>query len=74
MRPTRRAILLAALGLPVALLPVVIHPRLWALWPAYLGLLALALGADALLSPRRKEVSGSARITSRQMEIRRTRR
>jgi uncharacterized protein (DUF58 family) len=62
MRPTRRAILLAALGLPVALLPVVIHPRLWTLWPAYLGLLALALGADALLSPRRKEVSGAVEI------------
>lgn len=62
MRPTRRAILLAALGLPVALLPVVLHARLWTLWPAYLGLLALALGADALLSPRRKEVSGAVEI------------
>jgi uncharacterized protein (DUF58 family) len=62
MRPTRRAILLAALGLPVALLPVLVHPRLWTLWPAYLGLLALALGADALLSPRRREVSGAVEI------------
>ncbi|MFL6195795.1 MAG: DUF58 domain-containing protein [Thermoanaerobaculia bacterium] len=59
MRPTRRAIVVAALGLPIALLPVLVHPRLWTLWPAYLGLLALALGADALMAPRRRDVSCS---------------
>ena len=57
MRPTRRAILLAALGLPVALLPVMVHARLWPFWPAYLGLLALALGIDALWVPRREAVA-----------------
>ena len=49
MRPTRRAILLAALGLPIALLPVAVHERLWPFWPMYLGLLALALGVDSVL-------------------------
>src|SRR3954447_25070179 len=57
MRPTRRAIALAALGLPVALLPVAVDARLWTLWPVYLGLLALALGVDALAAPRRGQVA-----------------
>jgi uncharacterized protein (DUF58 family) len=56
LRPTRRAIILAALGLPVALLPTIVHPRLWPLWPGYLGLLLLLVGLDAVLSPRRKKV------------------
>jgi uncharacterized protein (DUF58 family) len=57
MRPTRRAIALAAAGLPVALLPVALDARLWTLWPVYLGLLALALGIDALAAPRRGQVA-----------------
>ena len=59
MRPTRRAILLAALGLGVALLPIAVSARLWPLWPVYLGGLALALGIDALAAPRRQDVSCS---------------
>ncbi|HVR97484.1 MAG TPA: DUF58 domain-containing protein [Thermoanaerobaculia bacterium] len=62
MRPTRRAILAAALGLPIALLPVALHARLWPFWPVYLGVFALALGVDALLSPRRKEVAVAAEL------------
>src|SRR5215218_6727699 len=62
MRPTGRAILLAALGLPVALLPVAVHVRLWPFWPAYLGLMALAMGFDALWAPRRKDVACSAEM------------
>jgi uncharacterized protein (DUF58 family) len=62
MRPTRRAILLAALGLPVALLPVAVHARLWTLWPVYLGLLALAMGADVLWAPRRRAVACSVEM------------
>ncbi|MFL6258625.1 MAG: DUF58 domain-containing protein [Thermoanaerobaculia bacterium] len=62
MRPTRRAILLAALGLPIALLPVAVHERLWPFWPMYLGLLALALGVDMLWAPRRKSVSCSVEM------------
>src|SRR5947199_3271354 len=62
MRPTRRAILLAALGLPVALLPVAVHERLWPFWPAYLGLLALAVGIDMLWAPRRQAVAASVEM------------
>ncbi len=62
MRPTRRAVFVAVLGLVVALLPTAVEARLWPLWPAYLGALALALGADALLLPRRREVSGSVEL------------
>jgi uncharacterized protein (DUF58 family) len=62
MRPTRRAILLAALGLPIALLPVAVNGRLWPFWPAYLGLLALALGVDLLGAPSRKAVAASVEM------------
>lgn len=62
MIPTRRAILFAATGLAVALLPTAVHPRLWPLWPVYLGALALALGVDALAAPRRREVACAAEV------------
>ena len=62
MRPTRRAIFAAVLGLVVALLPTAVNARLWPLWPAYLGLLALALGGDAVLMPRRRGVSCSVEL------------
>src|SRR5262245_24778356 len=62
MRPTRRAILFAAIGLAVALLPMVIHPRLWPFWPVYLGGMALALGVDALAVPSRRAVQCSAEV------------
>ncbi len=55
MRPTRRAVLVAAVGLGLALLPT-IEPWLWPAWPIFLGGFALALGADGLLAPRRREV------------------
>src|SRR4029079_6182639 len=63
MRPTRRAIVLAILGLPVALLPAAVDARLWALWPVYLGGLALALGVDALMAPRAAGGSASVAMT-----------
>jgi uncharacterized protein (DUF58 family) len=59
MRPTWRAVLLAGLGVAVALLPAMIHPRLWPLWTAFLGAFVLALGADALLAPRRRDLAAS---------------
>ncbi|HET9229301.1 MAG TPA: hypothetical protein VFR31_21660, partial [Thermoanaerobaculia bacterium] len=46
--------MLATLGVAVALLPAMIHPRLWTFWPVFLGIYALALGMDALLAPRRE--------------------
>lgn len=57
MRPTVRAIVIAALGLPVSLLPTLVEPRLWTLWPAFLGVLLLALGVDAVLLPRRRDLT-----------------
>ncbi len=62
MRPTRRAILVAALGLAVALLPTVVNRRLWLMWPVYLGGLVLALGVDALAAPSRKGVRCTAEL------------
>jgi uncharacterized protein (DUF58 family) len=56
LAPSPRAVALAAAGLPVALLPALAAPRLWPLWPAFLGALTLALALDALLAPRRREV------------------
>lgn len=62
MRPTRRAIFAAAVGLAVALLPTAVHPRLWPFWPVYLGAMALALGVDALAVPSRRAVQCSAEV------------
>jgi uncharacterized protein (DUF58 family) len=62
MRPTRRAIALAAGGLLVALLPTLVHPRLWPFWPVSLAVFALLLATDALLAPRRSLVSALAAV------------
>jgi len=62
IRPTRRGVAAVALGLPVALLPAAVDPRLWPLWPLYLGLLALALGAEALAAPRPGGVRCAAEV------------
>ena len=48
--PTPRAVALVALGFPLALLPVLVHPRLWGLWLVAFALTALAIGLDALLA------------------------
>lgn len=55
MQPTLRAVLLFALGVPVALLPVV-EPRLWSLWLAFIACAVGALTLDALLSLPRKRL------------------
>jgi uncharacterized protein (DUF58 family) len=62
MRPTTRAIALAVLGLPLALLPALAAARLWTFWPAFLGLLTLALAADAQLAPRRRQLAASVEL------------
>ena len=62
IRPTRTAILLAAAGVAVALLPVFFSPGLWRVWVAFVASAALLAGADALLavSPRSLRISPSA--------------
>ncbi len=51
MKPTRRALLLFGLGLPVALLPVMLTPQLWALWLASTVICVAALAIDLLAAP-----------------------
>lgn len=48
MSPTLRAALLFAAGLPIALLPAVVDPRLWTAWLALALASLIALFADAL--------------------------
>jgi uncharacterized protein (DUF58 family) len=50
IHPRPRALLLAAAGFPAALLPALVHPRLWGPWLVLLTLSALAIGLDALLA------------------------
>ncbi len=50
IQPTGRAVLLAAAGFPAALLPALVHPKLWAAWMVIWTLTALAVGCDALLA------------------------
>jgi len=60
IRPTRTALLLGALGLPVSLLPALVDIRLWPVWLVFSLLLALFVGVDALLAPRDLQVSAKA--------------
>ena len=66
MRPTFRCVLLFALAIPVALLPVLLAPRWTAAWVAWLGVAVLATGADAVLAlpARRLRVVGRAPKTT----------
>jgi len=50
MHPTPRAVLLAAAGFPAALLPALVHPRLWGVWLVLLALATIAMGLDAILA------------------------
>ncbi len=53
--PTRRALLLFAAGLPVALLPALVSASLWPVWLAWVAALVLLIGADLALGlPRRR--------------------
>ncbi len=55
MRPTMRCVMLFAIGIPVALLPAIVSPRLWTVWLAYTGVIVLITGIDAVLAlPRRR--------------------
>jgi len=56
MQPTPRALLLAAAGFPVALLPALLHPGLWGAWLVSFALAALAIGLDAVLVPAPRQL------------------
>jgi len=50
--PTRRAVVVAAAGFPLALVPALVHPALWGAWLVCTALAGLAFAADALLAVR----------------------
>lgn len=54
--------MVAAAGLAAALLPALLHPRLWTLWPVFLASLALAWGFDVLLAPSPRGVTCRASL------------
>jgi len=55
--PTRRAVLLLAAQVPLALLPALVRPALWALWAAALATTAGAVMIEALLGRSRGTAS-----------------
>ena len=57
--PTPRAVAAAAALFPIALLPALVHPRLFGLWIVAAALLALALGLDAVLAVRPDGISAA---------------
>ncbi|WP_242395878.1 DUF58 domain-containing protein [Anaeromyxobacter oryzisoli] len=65
IHPTPRAVALAAAGFPIALLPALGHPRLWALWLAAAALTALALAVDALLAPSSARLAAEVDVPER---------
>jgi uncharacterized protein (DUF58 family) len=65
IRPTPRCVLLLAGGVPVALVPALVAPRLWTLWLTVLALSLLAAGLDLVLGipSRRLRVDADAPAT-----------
>jgi uncharacterized protein (DUF58 family) len=61
MVPTRRTVLLLAVGFPLALLTVLVGPAHWILWAAALAGTTAALAAELLLSVWPSQVSLDAR-------------
>lgn len=63
--PTRRALLLGAAGLPVALLPALGLTRLWGAWAALAAATLAALLADALLAAAPRRLAVAVRLPDR---------
>jgi uncharacterized protein (DUF58 family) len=61
VRPAPRGAVLFAGGVLLALLPAVGWPRAWPLLLAFWGCATIAFAADALLSPRRRDVAWEVR-------------
>jgi uncharacterized protein (DUF58 family) len=61
MRPTLRCVLVFVAGIPAALLAVLIHPRLWTVWLAYLGAAIVITGLDALLGLGKRRLTITAK-------------
>lgn len=62
IRPTPRGVALVAAGFPVALLPALVHPRLWPAWLGLLVLTSLLLLLDGLLLFPARRLSARARL------------
>jgi uncharacterized protein (DUF58 family) len=60
--PTARAIWLAAAGFPAALLPALVHPRLWGAWLFWFAGTLLLVGLDAVLCLPRRLLAAEAAV------------
>jgi uncharacterized protein (DUF58 family) len=61
MAPTARCVALFVIGVPLALLPTLVHATTWSIWIAYLGAIVAATGIDIVLGlPRRRVVADVA--------------
>ena len=64
MRPTSRAVLLFAAGVPLALGLTVLDERLWPAGLLYIGVAALIVGADGVLAPSVRSLSVGVDVPS----------
>ncbi|MBP8299329.1 MAG: DUF58 domain-containing protein [Planctomycetes bacterium] len=60
LRPTRRTLLIAGFGAPVAALPTILGTGLWPLWVGYVLALALGIAIEIALIPSRRSVQVTA--------------
>ena len=56
IRPTPRLVLLFACGLPLAVAPAVLSPRLWPAWVVFTAACVALAGADAMLLARARDI------------------
>ncbi|HTO83460.1 MAG TPA: DUF58 domain-containing protein [Methylomirabilota bacterium] len=61
IRPTRRAVLLFGLGVPAALVPLLVDARLWPVGLTFFGAALLLLGVDAILAPAPRAFAATIR-------------
>lgn len=57
LRPTRRAIAIAALGFALAAIPAVVWPSLWGVWPLFWTALLAGIAADVVAIPFRSRAA-----------------